>query len=264
MQRPCDLGLLAGAVDDRRVLLVDAHLLGPAEHVERDVLELDAEILADHLAAGQDGEVLEHRLAPVAKARRLDRRDLEAAAQFVDDQRRQCLALDVLGDDQQRVAALHHRFEQGQDRLETRQLLLEQQDVRVFELADHLLGIGHEIGREIAAVELHALDDVEFGFEALRLLDRDDALVADLVHRVGDHLADLAIVIGRDRSDLRDLGVGRDLFRDLLDVVDDRLRRPCRCRASNPSGSCRRRPPSTPSRTIAWASTVAVVVPSPA
>ena len=76
--------------------------------------------------------------------------------------------------------------------------------------------------REIAAVELHALDDVEFGFEAVRLLDRDDALVADLVHRFRDHLADLAVVIGRDRPDLSDFGVGRDLFRRLLEVVDDR------------------------------------------
>ena len=89
-----DVRLLAGAVDDRRVLLVDADLLGPAEHVERDVLELDAEILADHLAAGEDGDVLEHRLAAIAEARRLHRRDLEAAAQLVDDQRRQRLALD--------------------------------------------------------------------------------------------------------------------------------------------------------------------------
>ena len=49
-----DVGLLAGAVDDRGVVLLDAHLLGRAEHVERDVLELDAEILADDLTAGQD------------------------------------------------------------------------------------------------------------------------------------------------------------------------------------------------------------------
>src|SRR5437763_1308432 len=39
-----DVRLLAGAVDDRRALLVDAHLLGGAEHVERDVFELDAEL----------------------------------------------------------------------------------------------------------------------------------------------------------------------------------------------------------------------------
>src|SRR5271169_5739018 len=217
-----DVLLLAGTVDDRRVLLLDAHLFCGAEHVERDVLELDAEVLADHLTTGQDGDVLEHGLAPIAEAGGLDRRDLEAAAQFVDDQRRQRLTLDILGDDQQRVAALHHCFEQGQDHLETGQLLLEEQDVRLLELADHLLRIGHEVRREIATVELHALDDVEFGFEALRLLDRDDALVADLVHRLRDHFADLTVVIGGDRPDLSNLGVGRDLFRALLDVTDDR------------------------------------------
>src|ERR1700730_5858418 len=164
-----DVLLLAGTVDDRRVLLFDAHLFCGAEHVERDVLELDAEILADHLTTGQDGDVLEHGLAAIAKAGGLDRRDLEAAAQFVDDQRRQRLTLDILRDDQQRVAALNHRFEQGQDHLETGQLLFEEQDVRLLELADHLRGIGHEVWREIAAVELHTLDDVELGFEALRL-----------------------------------------------------------------------------------------------
>ena len=42
-----DFGLLAGAADDRGVLLVDHHLLGLAEHGERNVLELDAEIGGD-------------------------------------------------------------------------------------------------------------------------------------------------------------------------------------------------------------------------
>ena len=129
-----DVLLLAGAVDDRGVLLLDAHLLGLAEHVERDVLELDAEILGDQLAAGQDRDVLEHRLAAIAEARRLHRRDLEAAAQLVDDQRRQRLALDVLGDDQQRLARLHHRLEQRQHRLQARELLLVEQDVGALEL----------------------------------------------------------------------------------------------------------------------------------
>ncbi len=122
--RPWMSSGLPDAVDDRRVLLLDADLLGLAQHVERDVFELDAEVFADHLAAGQDRDVLEHRLAPVAKARRLDRRDLEPAAQFVDDKRRQRLALDILGDDQQRPAALHHRFEHRQHRLQPGQLLL--------------------------------------------------------------------------------------------------------------------------------------------
>ncbi len=79
------------------------------------------------------------------------------------------------------------------------------ENVRIFQLGDHLLRIGDEIRREIAAVELHAFDDVEFGLEALGLLDRDDALVADLLHRGRDHLADRLVAIGRNRADLGDL-----------------------------------------------------------
>src|SRR6476620_310978 len=135
-----DVGLLAGAVDDRGVLLVDQHLLGLAKHGERHFLELDAEVFRDRLAAGQDGDVLQHGLAAIAEARRLDRRDLEAAAQLVDDERGQRLELDP-----------------------------------------HLVGVGDEVGRDVAAVELHALDHVKLGLEALRLFHRDDALVADLL-----------------------------------------------------------------------------------
>ena len=99
-----------------------------------DVLELDAEVLADDLAAGEDGDVLQHGLAAIAEARRLDGRDLEAAAQLVDDERRQRLAFDLFGDDQQRLAGLHHGFEQRQHRLQAGELLLVDQDVGVLEL----------------------------------------------------------------------------------------------------------------------------------
>ncbi len=91
----------------------------------------------------------------------------------------------------------------------------------VLELGDHLLGIGDEIGREIAAVELHAFDDVELGFEALRLFHRDHALVADLLHRGRDDLADGAVAIRRDRADLGDLVIRGDLLRIGLEIGDD-------------------------------------------
>jgi hypothetical protein len=61
------------------LLIVDP--LGLAEILGRDVLELDAEILGDGPAAGEDRDVLEHRLAAIAEAGRLDRGDLERAAQ---------------------------------------------------------------------------------------------------------------------------------------------------------------------------------------
>ena len=80
----------------------------------------------------------------------------------------------------------------------------------------------------------------------------------------GDHLADLGVAVGRDGADLGDFVDEVDLLGALLEVLDDGLRPRCRCRASGPSGSCRRRPTWRLRCTIAWASTVAVVVPSPA
>ncbi|MCC2664390.1 MAG: hypothetical protein K0S35_2312 [Geminicoccaceae bacterium] len=190
------------------------------------MLELDAEVLADHLAAGQDRDVLEHRLAPVAEARRLDRGHLQAAAQLVDHERGERLALDVLGDDQERPAGLDDLLEHRQERLQARELLLVEQDDRLLELDRHLLGVGDEVGREIAAVELHALDHLELGQQALGLLDGDHAFLADLLHRLRDHLADARIAVGGDGADLGDLGLGGDRARVLLDLLDhdpDRL-----------------------------------------
>jgi hypothetical protein len=73
-----DVLALAGAVDDRGLLLLDHDLLGAAEHRERHGLELDAEVFRDELAAGEDRDVFQHRLAAVAEARRLHGRDLQA------------------------------------------------------------------------------------------------------------------------------------------------------------------------------------------
>src|SRR4029450_3098102 len=85
-----------------------------------------------------------------------------------------------------RAPRLHHGLEHRQHGLEAGQLLLVQEDVGLVELGNHLLGIGDEIGREITAVELHALDDIELGIEALGLFDGDHTLVADPLHGIGD------------------------------------------------------------------------------
>ncbi len=81
----------------------------------------------------------------------------------------------------------------------------------------HAVGVGDEVGREVAAVELHAFDQVEFGLHRLRLLDRDDAVLADPVHRLGDQLADLAVVVGGDGRDVRQLLLTLDLLRELFE-----------------------------------------------
>src|SRR5438270_2062794 len=108
-----DVGLLAGAVDDGGVLLVDHHLLGAAEHLQRDVLELDAEIFRDRLTTGQDRDVLQHGFAAIAEARSLHGSNLQATTQTVDDEGGESFAFDVFRYNYKRLAALHHGFDQG-------------------------------------------------------------------------------------------------------------------------------------------------------
>jgi len=99
-------------------------------------------------------------------------------------------------------------------------LRADQEHVGVLHDRFHALGVGHEVRRDVALVEPHALDEVELHAERLALLDGDDAVGADLLQRLGDHRADLLVGRG-DGGDVGDGGrVGLDLLRQALDAVD--------------------------------------------
>jgi hypothetical protein len=163
-------------------------------------------------------DVFEHGLAAIAEARRLHGRDAQRPAEFVDHQRGERFTLDVLGDDEQRTARLRHLLEHRQQVLHVRELLLVNEHERVLEHGFHSLRVGDEVGRQVSAIELHALDHVEGRLERLRLLDGDDAVLADLLHRFRDDLADRLVAVRGDGAHLRDhvSGDRRGQFLDLL------------------------------------------------
>ena len=72
------------AVDDRGVVLGDGDPARSAQHLEADVGQLESDLGGDDLGAGDDRQVLDERLAPVAEERRLDRDDREGLADGVD------------------------------------------------------------------------------------------------------------------------------------------------------------------------------------
>jgi len=174
-------------------VLVDHDLAGAAELGDLRVLELEPHFLGDHLGAGEDRDVLEHALAAVAEARRLDGDGREGATQLVDDDRGERLALDVFGHDQERPAGLDDAFEHRQQILDGADFLVGDEDVGILEHCLHALGVGDHVRRQVALVELHALGELELEPEGLPLLDVDDAVLADLLDRVGDHVADLTL-----------------------------------------------------------------------
>ena len=225
-----DRRLRTGPAHDRGVLAVDDHLLGAAKVGELDGVEGDAEILEDRLTTGEDGKIAHDRLATVTVAGGLHGHRLDNAAELIDDERGQRLPLNILGDDHQRLARLADRLEERDKVLRRGDLLLEQKDVRVFVLTDLRIGIGDEVGGEIAAVELHPLDDVDGRLRLLPLLDGDHAVLANLQKRLGEDAADRRIVVASDRRDLHQLLLvllvdrrrhGEDRFRDRLDRLVD-------------------------------------------
>src|SRR5262249_13590385 len=217
---PLNVVLLAGTTHDRGVLLLDRHLLGTAKHIDRHVLKLDTEISGDHGAASQDRDIFQHRLTSVAEARRFHGSNLEAATQLVYDKGGECLAFDILGNNEEWFASLHHRLKERQQFVEGRKFLFIDQDIRVFHFNPHLVGVRNKVWRDIAAVELHTFDHFELGLERLRLFDGNNPLVAHFLHGLGNKAADLGVAVGRDRTDLRDLLVRGHLFGVLLQVLD--------------------------------------------
>ena len=77
-------------------------------------------------------------------------------------------------------------------------------------------------GRQVALVELHALRELELEAERLALLDVHDAVLADLLDRVRDHVPDLALA-RRDGGDPGDVLSARDLLGLPLQVLDHRV-----------------------------------------
>ncbi|EME96580.1 DNA polymerase II large subunit [Streptomyces mobaraensis NBRC 13819 = DSM 40847] len=221
-----DLGGVALAVDDGGVVLGDGHAAGGTEHVQADLVELEADLLGDDGGTGEGGHVAQHRLAAVAEAGGLDGDGVEGAADLVDDEGGEGLALDVLGDDQQRLGAtgLDDLLQQREQVGDGGDLALVDQDVRVVEDGLHTLLVGDHVGREVALVEGHALGEVELQAEGVGLLDGDDAVLADLVHRLGDELADL-LVLGGQRGHGGDVGLGVDRAGGREQLVGDGLDR---------------------------------------
>ena len=197
------------ALDERRVVLIGDNAAGAAEVLDHDLVEATAKLFGYYLSAGQDGYVLEHFLAAVAVAGSLDGHAVQHTAHLVDDHHCQGLALDVLGNHHQvLLAALHELLKQRQHVVAGAQLLVGDEDVRVLDGGFHAVGVGYEIGRDVAAVELHTFHELDRKADAATLFHRDDAVFADFVHHVADEIANIAIGSG-DRGDFSDLLLAR-------------------------------------------------------
>ena len=200
----CKCILVAEAVNDNSLLFCDLDALCAAELLQGCVLELKTQVGADDSAAGQDRDILEHCFTSVAIAGSLDSNNVESTAELIDDQGGQSLALDILSNDEELGAHLDDLLENRKDILDRGDLLVCDQDVRIFQICFHLVHICCHVGTDIASVKLHAFYHVELGHHGLGLFDGDNAILGDLFHSVCDH-STYILITGRNSSDLLDV-----------------------------------------------------------
>ena len=116
-------------------------------------------------------------------------------------------------------ASLHALLEYREHILNVGDLAVYDENVRVVEHGFHAVGVGDHVGAEVAFVELEAFDGLKRRTEALAVLNGDDAFLTDLLHSLGEELADF-LVVGGDGSYLSDLLVlldGHGLFLEFFD-----------------------------------------------
>ena len=182
--------LASEAVNDDCVLFLYFNGFCTSKLLHCSLFQVEAEFFGDHLAACQDRDILEHLFSSVAVARCLHCNYIECTAQFVDDQGCERLALDVLCDDEESCAGLYNLLKERQDILDVGDLLVCDQDVRIFQDCFHLLHICSHVCGNVSAVKLHTFYKVQFCLHCLGLFDRDNAVVGYFLHRVRHHLSD--------------------------------------------------------------------------
>src|SRR5690606_16143973 len=194
--------------------------LGLTQLLERGVYEQTTGLFGNNGTAGKDGDVFQHGLATIAEARSLDSSGLEDATDVVDNQSGQGFAFNVFSDDEQRTAGFCNLLQNRQQIANVADLLVVDQDIGIFQNGNLLVLVVDEVGRQVAAVELHAFDDVQLVFERFAVFNGDHAFLANFVHGVGNDLADGLVAVGRDGANLSDFLAGGAGTRDFLQLFD--------------------------------------------
>ena len=119
-------------------------------------------------------------------------------AQLVDHQSGQRFAVDVLGDNDHVLLASLQQLLQGGDQVGNGgNLLVGDDEVGIFDDGFHAVGVGDEVRRGVAAVDLHSLDVLNLVGKSAGLFHGNDAVLANFLHGLGDGLADGVFMGGK-------------------------------------------------------------------
>ena len=187
--------------------------------------------------AGEGRDVLQHLLAAIAEAGRLDRADLERAAQLVDDQRGERLAVDVLGDDEERAGRLWRPARAAARESAIAEIFFSWTRMRglsssttIFSGSVTKYGEKYPRSNCMPSTTSSSVSMPRFSSTVMTpSLPTFSIASARMSPIVG-------VAVGADRADLGDLFLVPGRLRELLELLDRSWPPRRRCRASGPSG----------------------------
>ena len=104
---------------------------------------------------------------------------LQSDLEPVDDERRKRFTIDVFRDDDERFLALVGHLQDGDQGSDVGDLLFREENQSILVLDLGAFGLIDEVRRDVAAIELHALDDFDLVVQSFAVLDRDHAVFAN-------------------------------------------------------------------------------------
>ena len=214
---PClNVFFVACAVYDHRIFFLHFDRFGTAEIFQGSFFQIQTQLIGNHLATGQDGNVLQHSFSSVAIAGRLHCHYVECATQLVDDQCGKRFSFYILRNDQKFRTGLYHLFQHRENLLNIADLLICNQDIRIIQIGFHLIHICCHVSGNISSVELHTFHQIQFCFHGLALFDGNDAVTGYLFHRICYHSTHF-FVSGRNCSNSCKLIFSADFGAHLFD-----------------------------------------------
>jgi hypothetical protein len=81
--------------------------------------------------------------------------------------------------------------------------------------------VGDEVGADVASVEFHALDELDLVVQGFAVGNGDGAVLADLLHQLGDQVSDLRVAVGGNCGHVGDHFLGFNRLAAGLEVGHD-------------------------------------------
>src|SRR5699024_8349707 len=173
-----NITVFAMSANNSSIVFGDVYTISYTQIIQRSIFQFVAAFFRDHCTARQNTDIFEHLLTTITESGCLNSSNLQRSAQYVYYQYSQCFAFNIFSDNKQRLAGLNDLFQNRKQILHIANLLVEDQDVRLFHLCNHILRIGYKVRRKISAVELHTFNRFEIGFSTFGFLNGNHTVFA--------------------------------------------------------------------------------------